>query len=723
MRIKEVVQQTGLTEKTIRYYESCCLVTPHMEEKNGRLWRDYTEEHVRQLAAVATLRRASFQVDEISLLMDAPEKIPEILRAVRQRVEETWSSAGLLREQLRQENLWKAADVYDLASQLDQAASSLSLPREDLAEAFPDPPKEERQMTYKHTHKAVRARSLSSTIRSRQALTMTCLWLLLMLALTLALAGDLQHQGAAYFAPALENLTAACGTGSVDWKTGDGSGALPVPPEAHFVPAMDFPLLLKREMRSWSAGMILDEKTAIVLNDGFDLGTIPAGGSGLAVVNDKLALSPEEPYRHAGVPSELSYKLFYLTFRTAPGRRGSFPLLAGSYSARPDLTFRAGVTVRAHDYTLEGVRDPALFSPAMDPAAMLTDPLLLDGIDGGTLVFESRGLFYSSVLRGCWLRNEEGLAEGFFLGAYGWSPLMTAFKALIPVYVLFFLLCQLLGLPLWLSFRKSLLRPLRDLDAALRADPMAVTEAEYDFRTPYEELRGPLAGHLLRRQMQQAEIVRLLARQRTEDAPMTALRPMLRYCEEKMLPILRDRRLRLSHETAADGLIPATPALLEDLGLALFREIVPYTEQDGTLTLRTREQAGFLLTEAEVPCKLLKDEAFRLLWDGIYRGPRDMDAPGAKLRKAMFTLPGAFAALRKTKHSLILTLGLPKAGESSEPTPDWPEGALGAEAPRRKISSRQRLVGILIFVLLLLILAIWVLLTILSQHSLFPRRS
>ena len=188
-----------------------------------------------------------------------------------------------------------------------------------------------------------------------------------------------------------------------------------------------------------------------------------------------------------------------------------------------------------------------------------------------------------------------------------------------------------------------------------------------------------------------------------------------------MLPILQDRRLRLAHETAADGLIPATPAVLEDIALALFREILPYTEQDGTLTLRTREQAGFLLTEAEVPCKQLKDEAFRLLWDGVYRGPRDMDAPGAKLRKAIFTLPGAFASLRKTKDSLILTLGLPKTGESSEPMPDWPEGALGTDAPLRKRSGRQRLVGILVFVLILLILAVWIVLTLFSRRVLYSR--
>jgi hypothetical protein len=87
----------------------------------------------------------------------------------------------------------------------------------------------------------------------------------------------------------------------------------------------------------------------------------------------------------------------------------------------------------------------------------------------------------------------------------------------------------------------------------------------------------------------------------------------------------------------------------------------------------------------------------------------------------MVALPGAFAALRKTKHSLILILGLPKAGESREPMPEWTEGALGTDAPLRKRSGRQRLVGILILVMILLLLVILVVLTVKSRRSLFQR--
>ena len=87
MRIKEAAKLTGLTERTIRYYESVGLVIPHIEERNWRQWRDYSPEHVRLLSAIATLRRASFRVEEISRLLTEPEKIPETVEVVRERAE------------------------------------------------------------------------------------------------------------------------------------------------------------------------------------------------------------------------------------------------------------------------------------------------------------------------------------------------------------------------------------------------------------------------------------------------------------------------------------------------------------------------------------------------------------------------------------------------------------------------------------------------------------
>ncbi len=65
MKIKEVARKTGLTEKTIRYYEHRGLVIPSSTELNGRRFRDYSPEDVTTLKAVSTLRRVRFPVEEI----------------------------------------------------------------------------------------------------------------------------------------------------------------------------------------------------------------------------------------------------------------------------------------------------------------------------------------------------------------------------------------------------------------------------------------------------------------------------------------------------------------------------------------------------------------------------------------------------------------------------------------------------------------------------------
>ena len=130
MRIKEVSRQTGLSEKTIRYYESRGLVVPDMEEKNGRQWRDYSESHVELLKAVATLRRACFHVEEIDVIRQDPGRIPETIQNVRERVEETYEALLKLRETLKTADT--APDFLTLAGLLSEAAEPLSLPAQDV---------------------------------------------------------------------------------------------------------------------------------------------------------------------------------------------------------------------------------------------------------------------------------------------------------------------------------------------------------------------------------------------------------------------------------------------------------------------------------------------------------------------------------------------------------------------------------------------------------------
>ena len=132
MRIKEAARRTGLSEKTIRYYEDRGLVLPDTEERNGRVWRDYTEEHVALLTAVATLRKAFFHVEEIDAIRADPARIPETLSEVSARVDETYKTLGKLRELMRREDLRQAPDLMSLAAELREAVKPLKLPAQDL---------------------------------------------------------------------------------------------------------------------------------------------------------------------------------------------------------------------------------------------------------------------------------------------------------------------------------------------------------------------------------------------------------------------------------------------------------------------------------------------------------------------------------------------------------------------------------------------------------------
>lgn len=57
MKIKEVSEKTGLTKKTIRYYEAEGLLNPEKQWQNGREYRNYSEQDIFQLEKIAALRR------------------------------------------------------------------------------------------------------------------------------------------------------------------------------------------------------------------------------------------------------------------------------------------------------------------------------------------------------------------------------------------------------------------------------------------------------------------------------------------------------------------------------------------------------------------------------------------------------------------------------------------------------------------------------------------
>lgn len=68
MRISEVASQSGLTAKTIRYYEEIGLIEPASRGLNG--YRDYNKQSLGQLRFLARARDVGFNLEESRQLLD-----------------------------------------------------------------------------------------------------------------------------------------------------------------------------------------------------------------------------------------------------------------------------------------------------------------------------------------------------------------------------------------------------------------------------------------------------------------------------------------------------------------------------------------------------------------------------------------------------------------------------------------------------------------------------
>lgn len=65
MKIKEVCTRTGLTERTIRFYQQKGLISPASHRQNDKTFYDYSEKDITVLEETAMLRRCGFSIEEI----------------------------------------------------------------------------------------------------------------------------------------------------------------------------------------------------------------------------------------------------------------------------------------------------------------------------------------------------------------------------------------------------------------------------------------------------------------------------------------------------------------------------------------------------------------------------------------------------------------------------------------------------------------------------------
>mgnify|MGYP001106857191 CR=1 FL=1 len=87
MKMKQVCQLTGLTERTIRFYVEKELCAPETRWMDQRKYYDFSKENVEELRQAAELRKAYFSIQAIQTMRSrhAPVRLTSIGSQARPR--------------------------------------------------------------------------------------------------------------------------------------------------------------------------------------------------------------------------------------------------------------------------------------------------------------------------------------------------------------------------------------------------------------------------------------------------------------------------------------------------------------------------------------------------------------------------------------------------------------------------------------------------------------
>lgn len=136
MKMKQVCQQTGLTERTIRFYVEKGLCSPETHWTDHRKYYDFSQENVKELHQAAELRKAYFSIQEIQTMRSRPEEIPEILKIYQQGLAADAEHKKNILDVMKQMEGKPIASLADLVCCLERVSANLALPQMDLTPDF-----------------------------------------------------------------------------------------------------------------------------------------------------------------------------------------------------------------------------------------------------------------------------------------------------------------------------------------------------------------------------------------------------------------------------------------------------------------------------------------------------------------------------------------------------------------------------------------------------------
>ena len=105
MKIGHAAQLSGLSVKTIRYYDEVKLISPYADPVTG--YRDYSEADIAKLQFIGRARQFNFSIDECRELLDLYENKTRPSRDVKQltqnkiaEIDKKLAELGKLKDQL-----------------------------------------------------------------------------------------------------------------------------------------------------------------------------------------------------------------------------------------------------------------------------------------------------------------------------------------------------------------------------------------------------------------------------------------------------------------------------------------------------------------------------------------------------------------------------------------------------------------------------------------------
>lgn len=113
MRISELAKRSGLSEKTIRYYESIGVLPPPQRGSNG--YREFDEQNLERARFVAGARSLGFSLDDITEILAMQHRGEAPCRTVSDLIEQ---KANQIAERIRllQQMEKELRQLYALAS-------------------------------------------------------------------------------------------------------------------------------------------------------------------------------------------------------------------------------------------------------------------------------------------------------------------------------------------------------------------------------------------------------------------------------------------------------------------------------------------------------------------------------------------------------------------------------------------------------------------------------